>query len=67
MVKCKLYTYDNESKGVSAGLRAVQFLFVDDSLGGSAEATDEGFDTVADAHTASGGSSDAEYDPFADE
>jgi len=64
-VKLKFFGFDQPAnKGVSSGLRAVQFLFKDESFGGG-EATDDGFDVVTTAATS--GSKGTDWDPFADE
>ena len=72
--KLSFFAYDRKSgKGVSVGLRAIQFLYKGESLGGGGNNAD-GFDEVKDADSGSAGSgadegrmSPDEYDPFADE
>lgn len=66
MVHIAIFAYEQKgNRGVSAGLRAIQFLHKGESMGGSAVSADV-FDEVAPA---TGGSLPApdEYDPFADE
>jgi len=71
-VSLSMYGYDQRgNKGVAAGLRAVQFLYVDDALGSAQDPASVAaqFGTVADAQKPSNGFTPAteEYDPFADE
>lgn len=66
-VHISLFAYDQKgNKGVSAGLRAVQFLFKGESLGGG-QASADAFDVVKTETVAGNGPAPDEYDPFADE
>ena len=67
-VEIKLFAYDKGvNKGVSAGLRGIQFLYKDEPLGGSGSAG-AGFDVVEGAtHVSAASGADDAYDPFADE
>lgn len=70
LVKLSVYAYDqNVKKGVSAGLRGIQFLFHDEPLGASTDPID-GFDVVPGADKGRPTSENAsdpysEEDPFA--
>lgn len=76
MVKLAMWTYDQAgNKGVSAGLRAVQFLYKDEPLGQSNDpaVVAQEFDEVADADRPTAAAAVAapvgdgsEYDPFSD-
>jgi hypothetical protein len=69
MVKLSPYGYDQKgNQGVAFGLRAVQFLYSDESLGGSFDpvAVANEFDVVEGAARPGAPAGD-EYDPFADE
>jgi len=54
IVQVNFFGYDNKSKGVSAGLRGIQFLYKDEPLGGDAAASPDAiassFDVVDNAH-----------------
>lgn len=66
-VKVKFWAYDTAgNKGVSGGLRAVQFLYKDEALGSSNSPTAIAaeFGTVADAHAPAGATEGDGYDPF---
>lgn len=70
LVKLAFYAYDqNVKKGVSAGLRAIQFIKKDEPLGASCDNTD-GFDVVPGADKPKPVSDhydpDTDGDPFAD-
>lgn len=61
-VKMNFFAFDQPaSKGVSCGLKAIQFCAKDESLGGG-ESTADGFDAIAPAS----GSAADEFDPFAE-
>lgn len=66
IVQISLFSYDKNksAQGVSAGIRAIQFLFRDKALGG-ASASPNDFDEVEGADMVSDPLS--EYDPHADE
>lgn len=69
LVKVSVYAYDaGVNKGVSAGLRGIQFLFTDEPLGATSDPTD-GFDVVPGAHRPQPAAvTEAEQeDPFADD
>lgn len=64
-VKLSIFAFDQKgNKGVSFGLRGIQFVAKDEALGGAGKATDEGFDEIDTAPTAN--SAVDEYDPFAE-
>lgn len=66
-VQIGIFAYDKKgNKGVSAGLRAIQFLFKDESLGGGSPNADA-FDVIEGATTTQHGNTPEEYDPFSDE
>jgi len=65
-VQLAFFAYDQKgNRGVSAGLRAIQFTHHGDPLGGTSVSADN-FDVVATAKPSSDGAPDG-YDPFADE
>lgn len=65
-VEIAVFAYDTRgNKGVSAGLRAIQFLYKGEPMGGGGGTSASVFDEVKTA-TAAGQAPD-DYDPFADE
>ena len=73
IVVLALYPYDKKgNKGVSCGLRAVQFLYSDEALGSGADPL-AGLDVVPGAHkpqpvaTVAAHDDEGAFDPFADE
>ena len=68
IVQVSVFAYDTRgNRGVSAGLRAIQFISHGDSLGGGGSVTPDSFDEVAKPAGATSGSPSDDYDPFADE
>jgi len=68
-VKLAFYGFDHAgNKGVGVGLRAIQFLYTDEPLGGGSDAATVAseFGTVADAQNPVGSAPD-DYDPFSDQ
>lgn len=68
MVKVRMFGYDAKgNKGVSCGLKAIQFLRHDEPIGGGITTPDEFDELNGDAPlTGAPAQSDDEYDPFAE-
>lgn len=67
-VKINLSVYQNAGKGVSAYVQGVQFLFVDEKLGGGGSNTDEGFEAQPGSYLGNAGAPGVDPDdPFSDE
>lgn len=65
IAKLSFFAYDAKgNKGVSASLRAIQFLYKDEPFGSTGDPLD-GFEEVENAHASTPAQS-GEYDPFAD-
>lgn len=71
-VVVSFYGYDQKKKGVGCGLRAVQFLYKDEALGGGGSVVhmlqdEDGDDPSAPATAPAGAPAEDDYDPFKDE
>lgn len=66
-VQVSIFAYDQKgNRGVSAGLRAIQFTHKGEAIGSGGAPTPDVFDVVAGAAPSTAKAPD-EYDPFADE